>query len=126
MVMSNIAGLKARQTTSSRAKWVLKRLLGREHTDIHEVGRELGMRSRTLQRRIAEEGSSFRQLLSDARRELARIYLQHPSLGLSKTASLLGYEDPKSFLRAFRMWERVTPTEWRARQRRECSIRPPD
>jgi hypothetical protein len=53
------------------------------------------MSSRTLQRRIAEEDSSFRQLLSDARRELARVYLQHPSLGLSKTASLLGYENPK-------------------------------
>ena len=37
------------------------------------------MSSRTLQRRIAEEDSSFRQLLSDARRELARVYLQHPS-----------------------------------------------
>jgi hypothetical protein len=68
-------------------------------------------------RRIAEEGSSFRQLLSDARRELARVYLQHPSLGLSKTASLLGYEDSNSFLRAFRVWEGVTPSEWRAMQK---------
>jgi AraC-like DNA-binding protein len=121
-----IAQLKTQETTSSRAKWVLKRLHCSQHTDIHEVAKELGMSTRTLQRRIAEEGSSFRQLLSDARRELARIYLQHPSLGLSKTASLLGYEDPKSFLRAFRVWEGVTPTEWRARQRRDCSIRPPD
>jgi AraC-like DNA-binding protein len=70
-----------------------------------------------LQRRIAEEGSSFRHLLSDARRELARIYLQHPSLGLSQAASLVGYENPNSFLRAFRVWERVTPTEWRALQK---------
>jgi AraC-like DNA-binding protein len=112
-----IARLKAQQTTSSRAKRVLKRLLGGQHADIHEVAKELGMSTRTLQRRIAEEGSSLRQLLSDARRELARLYLQHPSLGLSKTASLLGYEDPNSFLRAFRVWEGVTPTEWRAIQR---------
>jgi AraC-like DNA-binding protein len=77
---------KAQQTTSSRAKWVLKRLLGGEHTDIHEVAKELGMSSRTLQRRIADESNSFRQLLSDARRELARLYLVHPSLGLSQAA----------------------------------------
>ena len=108
---------KAQQTTSSRAKWVLKRLLGGEHTDIGEVARELGMSSRTLQRRIAEEGSSFRQLLSDARRELARLYLLHPSLGLRQAASLLGYENPNSFLRAFRVWEGATPTEWRALQK---------
>ena len=72
------------------------------------------MSCRTLQRRITGEGSSFRQLLSDARRELTRLYLLHPSLGLSETASLLDYEDPNSFLRAFRVWEGVTPTEWRA------------
>ena len=107
---------KAQQTTSFRVKWVLKQLLGGRQTDIYEVAKELGMSSRTLQRRIAEEGSSFRQLLSDARRELARIYLQHPSLGLSQVASLLGYENPNSFLRAFRVWESVTPSEWRAMQ----------
>ena len=112
-----IAWLKMQQTTSSRAKWVLKRLLGGQHAGVHEVAKELGMSSRTLQRRITEEGSSFRQLLSDARRELARLYLQHPSLGLGKTASLLGYEDANSFLRAFRVWEGVTPTEWRALQK---------
>jgi AraC-like DNA-binding protein len=108
---------KAQPTTSFRAKWVLKRLLGREHTDIHEVAKELGMSSRTLQRRIAEEGSSFRRLLGDARRELARFYLQHPSLGLRQAASLLGYENPNSFLRAFRVWEGATPTEWRSMQK---------
>ena len=84
------------------------------------------MGTRTLQRRIAEEGSSFWELLSDARRELARLSLQRPSLGLSKTASLLGYEDPNSFLRALRMWEGITPAEWRAMEKAGRSKRPPD
>ena len=112
-----IARLRTSQTTSFRVKRVLKRLLDGQFPDIHEVAKELGMSSRTLQRRIAEDGSSFRQLLSDARRELARLYLQHPSLGLSQTAFLLGYENPNSFLRAFRVWEGVTPSEWRAMQK---------
>jgi AraC-like DNA-binding protein len=112
-----IARLKTRETTSFRAKRVLKRLLGGKGTGVHEVAKELGMSCRTLQRRITEEGSSFRQLLSDARRELAHLYLLHPSLSLSETASLLDYEDPNSFLRAFRVWEGITPTEWRAMQR---------
>src|SRR6516165_7225139 len=112
-----IAWLRTQETTSFRAKRVLKRLRGDKRTDVHEVAKELGMSCRTLQRRITEEGSTFRQLLSDARRELARLYLLHPSLGLSETASLLDYEDPNSFLRAFRVWEGVTPTEWRAMRR---------
>ena len=70
--------------------------------------------------------SIFRELLSDAWRELARLSLQHPSLGLSKTASLLGYEDPNSFLRAFRMWEGIIPSDWRAMQKAGRSKRPPD
>jgi hypothetical protein len=49
-VEREIARRKAQQTTSSRAKWVLKQLLGGEHTDIHEVARQLGMSSHTLQR----------------------------------------------------------------------------
>jgi hypothetical protein len=73
-----IARLKARQTTSSRAKWVLRRVLGGQYPDIYEVAKALRMSTRTLQRRIAEEGSSFRELLSDARRELARLSLQEP------------------------------------------------
>ena len=112
-----IAWLKTQETTSFRAKRVLKRLLGDKRADVHEVAKELGMSCRTLQRRITEEGSTFRQLLSDARRELARLYLLQPSLGLSETASLLDYEDPNSFLRAFRVWEGITPTEWRTMQR---------
>jgi AraC-like DNA-binding protein len=48
---------------------------------------------------------------------LARLYLLEPSLGLSQAAYLLGYENPNSFLRAFRVWEGVTPTEWRAMQK---------
>ena len=41
---------KAQQTTSFRPKCMLKRLLGGEHTDIHEVAKELGLSSRTLHR----------------------------------------------------------------------------
>jgi hypothetical protein len=48
-----IARLKTRQTTSSRAKWVLKRVLGGQHTDIHEVAKALGMGTRTLQDRLS-------------------------------------------------------------------------
>jgi AraC-like DNA-binding protein len=96
---------------------MLKRLLGGEHTDNYEVAKERGLSSRRLQCRIAEEGSSFRQLLSDARREFVRLYLPQPSFGLSRAASLLGYENRNSFLHAFGVWEDVTPTEWRAMQK---------
>ncbi len=111
-----LAKRKAVQTPASKAKWVLRKLLGGDRADIVTVAKELGMSSRTLQRRITEEGTSFRQLVSDARRELARYYLALPSLELGETACLLGYEDPNSFFRAFREWEGMTPRRMEGRQ----------
>ena len=75
---------------------------------------EIGQESIRARR---SEASSLINRVRYARGELARLSLQHPSLGLSKTASLLGYEDPNSFLRAFRMWEGITPGEWRAMEK---------
>jgi AraC-like DNA-binding protein len=112
-----LARRKAEQTFVAKVKWVLVRLLGGHQPDIMAVAKELGMSRRTLQRRITEDGTSFRQLISDARRELARHYLLQPSLELGETACLLGYEDPNSFFRAFREWEGMTPGEWKAAHR---------
>ncbi len=112
-----LARRKAEQTLVAKVKWVLVRLLGGHQPGIMTVAKELGMSSRTLQRRITEDGTSFRQLVNDARRELARQYLLQPSLELGETACLLGYEDPNSFFRAFREWEGMTPGEWKAAHR---------
>jgi AraC-like DNA-binding protein len=120
-----LARRKAEQSVTARVKWVLKRLLGGHRPEITDVAKELGMSCRTLQRRITEESTSFRQLVGDARRELARQYLLQPSLQLTEAACLLGYEDPNSFFRAFREWEGTTPGEWRTlQQRRTHKARP--
>jgi AraC-like DNA-binding protein len=72
------------------------------------------MSDRTLQRRITDEGSTFRQLLNETRHELVRQYLVNPAVEITEAAFLVGYEDPNSFYRAFRSWEGTTPAEWRA------------
>lgn len=96
-----------------QVKWVLTRLLSGSRPDLLMVAKELGMSDRTLQRRITDEGTTFRDLLNDTRRELVRKYLGDPSVEITETAFLLGYEDPTSFYRAFRSWEGKTPAEWR-------------
>jgi AraC-like DNA-binding protein len=111
-----MAERNAEQTVAARVKWILLRHLGGHSPDLGEVAKELGMSTRTLERRITGEGTSFRQLLNDARRELAKHYLLDPSFDVAATAYLLGYEDPNSFFRAFRKWEGTTPGEWRSAQ----------
>jgi len=94
-----LAQHKKKQSCTDQVKWVLKRLLGGPRPEINEVAKELGMSSRTLQRRITDEGTGYRQLLNDARHELARFYLKVPSLSVGEIAYLLSYEDPSSFFR---------------------------
>jgi AraC-like DNA-binding protein len=117
-----------KQALGSRAigehvKGVLKQLLAGRRPGIEDVARELHMSSRTLQRRLAEDGKTFQQVMQEARRELARHYLQHSSLELNETAYLLGYEDAHSFFRAFQQWEGRSPGDWRARHARPLGAR---
>ena len=69
-------------------KGILKPLLAGRRPGIADVARELRLSARTLQRRLAEDGATFQQLLQEARREVARHYLQHSSLELNETAYL--------------------------------------
>ena len=113
-----LAQHRKQQTCAEKVNWVLQRLLGGPRPEIADVARELGMSSRTLQRRITEQGTNFRRLLNDARQELARFYLRERSLGVNEIAYLLSYEDPSSFFRAFHEWEGKPPRRWRTAQRR--------
>jgi AraC-like DNA-binding protein len=114
---------RARKSILGQVKWVLRRLLSGSRPDLRMIGKELGMSERTLQRRITEEGTTFRQLLNETRHELVRQYLGNASVEITEAAFLIGYEDPNSFYRAFRSWEGKTPAEWRAANERRKSKR---
>lgn len=103
----------SRRSITEMAKWIMKRSLTGGRPDIRAVASELGMSDRTLQRRLAEEGTSFNLLLSQVRNEQAREYLADPSLDIKEVAFLIGYEDQNSFYRAFRLWEGDSPSNWR-------------
>jgi AraC-like DNA-binding protein len=95
---------------------IQQKLTGRRPT-IEDVADALHISSRTLQRRLQDEGSSFQRVLEEARHQLARHYLNNSVLELNEAAYLLGYEDGNSFVRAFRGWEGVPPARWREQQR---------
>lgn len=78
-------------------------------TGIDAAARELGVSPRTLQRRLAAEGTSFQQELSAIREQLARHYLTRTRLSTGEIAYLLGYAEPNSFYRAFHGWTGATP-----------------
>ncbi|TLS52470.1 AraC family transcriptional regulator [Paenibacillus antri] len=107
---------QSKRTISDKVKWILSRCLTRRRIDIQTVANELGMSDRTLQRRLTEEGISFKKLLSKTRHEQALLFLADTSLEIKEVAFLVGYEDQNSFYRAFRTWEGETPANWRVAQ----------
>jgi AraC-like DNA-binding protein len=95
---------------------IQQKLTGRR-PNVEDIADALHVSSRTLQRRLQDEGSSFQRVLEEARHQLARHYLNNSVLELNEAAYLLGYEDSNSFVRAFRTWEGIPPARWREEQR---------
>jgi AraC-like DNA-binding protein len=108
--------IAANSSVSEQVKIVLKRRMASGRPDLADIARELGTSERTLQRRITDDGTSYRQLLEEARRELGRQMLGNSGSDVEEIAYLLGYQDTSSFYRAFREWEGVTPNQWREHQ----------
>lgn len=112
--------LKAQNASGNvvqRVKGALRHSLAGKRPTLQSVAQDLGMGTRTLQRRLTGAGFTFQQLLEETRRELARHYLKQLSVELNEAAFLLGFEDANSFFRAFQIWEGTSPGEWRERNR---------
>lgn len=82
---------------------------------VDEIASLLAMSRRTLQRRLLEEGSNWRDATDAARLRVAHRELGTPTRPLHEVALLTGYADTRAFLRAFRRWTGLTPSQYRAR-----------
>ncbi|WP_262300264.1 AraC family transcriptional regulator [Microvirga sesbaniae] len=80
---------------------------------IGSIASDLGMSSRTLSRRLADDGLTFTTILDDLRSNLSRRYLPNRTLSVSQIAWLLGYKELSSFVHAFQRWTGTTPTDVR-------------
>jgi AraC-like DNA-binding protein len=91
-------------------------LLPHGKAGVVEIAGQLGMSSRTLERRLRLEGLTFGGILSELRCDLAKRYLREDDMPISKIAWLLGYQDAGGFTHAFKRWTGMTPREARARE----------
>ncbi|GEN98629.1 transcriptional regulator [Novosphingobium sediminis] len=77
--------------------------------------REMGMSSRTLRRKLTEQGSSFQQVLDECRmRQAVFEFRVRPDLSIAQIALRLGYAEHSNFTRAFHRWSGISPQAYRA------------
>jgi AraC-like DNA-binding protein len=81
---------------------------------LEEVACRMALAPRTLQRRLADAGTSFAAEMDEARRLLAITLVVQPQLSLHEVAFILGFSEPAPFHRAFRRWTGSTPGKYRA------------
>ena len=92
-------------------------LNGGREPDLEEVAARLKLPTWTLRRRLAEEGTQFRAILNDTRRDLAMTYIRDTELAFGEIAYLLGFASAEAFQRAFKRWNGQTPGEFRRSHR---------
>lgn len=80
---------------------------------ISDVAGRLGLSGRSMQRRLAERGHTYQDIVDGARRELSERLLRQTDYGLVEIAFLTGFSDQSSFTRAFKRWNGQTPRSYR-------------
>ena len=109
-----LARRQIRHGVAGRVRDSLLQAVGRM-PDIDTVAGQLCMATRTLQRQLACEGTSFRALIDEVREALAEELLTSAHLKLDEVSERLGYAEPASFIHAFKRWKGVPPGRFRGR-----------
>lgn len=84
---------------------------------LQAVAARLGLHSRSLNRRLQQRGTTFRDQRDRQRRERAAYLVEHTDLPVGEIAEAVGYSDTSAFDHAFRRWFGVNPERWRRQQR---------
>jgi AraC-like DNA-binding protein len=105
---------KERNTTAGSLRAAVEseaeKLLPHGKAKAQTVAKNLALSVRTLSRRLADEGTTYAEIVDDLRRSLALQYLKEPGMSVSQIAWLLGYEGSTSFNHAFRRWTGQSPS----------------
>ena len=102
---------------ATRARRSLHLLLPEGRASLEQVGNNLGVHPRALQRLLEREGETYAGLLNTVRRELAVRYLASPGRSITSIAAMTGYATPSAFTRWFSAEFGVSPAAWRAARR---------
>ena len=104
-------------TTGDRVRHLLPPLFRGESPGLDLVATKLGVAPWTLQRLLSAEGTGFRELVDETRKQLATDYIRETDTSLAEIAWLLGFANPAAFHKAYKRWFKISPGEHRQQLR---------
>ena len=111
-----IEELKTPENFSSRIKKAMLRMAKPRLPGLETVAFAFNQTSRTLQRRLEEEGTSFRRLAEDLKQQICNLLLRHNRYSVADVAFLLGYSDTATFIHSYKRWYGQPPNKIRAKR----------
>ena len=111
-------------TLRSAVEAEVEKLLPDGKAKAENVAEALALSLRTLARRLADEGTTYGEVVDQLRKSLATQYLNDPGMSLGQIAWLLGYEGSTSFNHAFKRWTGRSPSADRHSGRLICRSEP--
>lgn len=107
-----VATLPATDAITAQLRKRLYAAMDGGDTSIEGHAKALGMSARSLQRRLADEGTKYNDVLGEVQLELAKRYLSRGTVTASEVAYLVGFAEPPAFFKAFKRWTGMTPREF--------------
>jgi len=100
-------------TFSAQVMRILEESNLEKDSNVENIAAQLNMSSRTLRRKLTAEGSRFQQLKDNARRDQAINFFENSSLTIAEIGRRVGFTEPATFTRAFKLWTGVSPSTYR-------------
>jgi len=104
---------KENVSLEEQVQFIIRRMLKTGKVTNIQVAESLGLNVRTFQRRLKSNNIAYAELLERTRKQLALEYLSSPGKPINQIATLVGYKDLSSFLRAFKSWTGMGPGKYR-------------
>lgn len=107
---------KSTDSWTARVRRRLRRCLGGQvgWPTLDDLALEFHVAPSTLRRRLEAEGGTYQSAKDDLRRDAAIHHLCHSRLSIAEISTLLGFQEPSAFHRAFKKWTGSQPGEYRA------------
>jgi AraC-like DNA-binding protein len=107
-----LKGLKKSDQFVDQIRNIIMTSLGR-FLKIGEMAKELGMSTRSLNRRLQVRSTSYKKIINEVRSDLSVRYLENTNLSIDQIADLVGFSETTAFRKAFKIWTGISPSKHR-------------